>query len=209
MPETSTDLVRPLAAEFIGTFALIFIGGGAAIELGVNHDPPVAFAYGLTILVFVSGIRHGICRHQRRPFQPCRNRSVSHWRERFQTVASGPISSPSLPAAYSMWGSVDGCDFRRGTVPVVRDAAAHTGNSGCAVWRGSGVRACAAIDITYRPDRKYLFDESACGLISGTGPHSPASAIRPMAKGLRGLSASNSSKRRSDPPQSLQFQPKE
>jgi glycerol uptake facilitator-like aquaporin len=39
---------RALAAEFIGTFALIFIGAGAAIALGVNHDPPVAFAHGLT-----------------------------------------------------------------------------------------------------------------------------------------------------------------
>jgi glycerol uptake facilitator-like aquaporin len=43
-----------LVAEFIGTFALIFIGAGAAIALGVNHDPPVAFAHGLTILVFVA-----------------------------------------------------------------------------------------------------------------------------------------------------------
>jgi len=41
-------------AEFIGTFALIFIGAGAAIALGVNHDRPVAFAHGLTILVFIA-----------------------------------------------------------------------------------------------------------------------------------------------------------
>jgi MIP family channel proteins len=47
-------MMRALAAEFIGTFALIFIGAGAAIALGVNHDPPVAFAHGLTILVFVA-----------------------------------------------------------------------------------------------------------------------------------------------------------
>jgi glycerol uptake facilitator-like aquaporin len=33
---------------------LIFIGAGAAIALGVNHDPPVAFAHGLTILVFIA-----------------------------------------------------------------------------------------------------------------------------------------------------------
>jgi aquaporin Z len=46
--------MRALAAEFIGTFALIFIGAGAAIALGVNHDPPVAWAHGLTILVFVA-----------------------------------------------------------------------------------------------------------------------------------------------------------
>jgi MIP family channel proteins len=43
-----------LAAEFIGTFALFFIGAGAAIAPGVNRDPPVAFAHGLTILVFVA-----------------------------------------------------------------------------------------------------------------------------------------------------------
>jgi glycerol uptake facilitator-like aquaporin len=50
----SNSLTPKLVAEFIGTFALIFIGAGAAIALGVNHDPPVAFAHGLTILVFVA-----------------------------------------------------------------------------------------------------------------------------------------------------------
>ena len=54
MVEARNSVVRPLAAEFIGTFALIFIGAGAAIALGVNHDPPVAWAHGLTILVFVA-----------------------------------------------------------------------------------------------------------------------------------------------------------
>jgi aquaporin Z len=54
MTDTSFCMMRALAAEFIGTFALIFIGAGAAIALGVNHDPPVAFAHGLTILVFVA-----------------------------------------------------------------------------------------------------------------------------------------------------------
>lgn len=54
MTETAIGPSRVLAAEFIGTFALIFIGAGAAIALGVNHDPPVAFAHGLTILVFVA-----------------------------------------------------------------------------------------------------------------------------------------------------------
>ena len=54
MTDTSPRMTRALAAEFIGTFALIFIGAGAAVALGVNHDPPVAFAHGLTILVFVA-----------------------------------------------------------------------------------------------------------------------------------------------------------
>jgi MIP family channel proteins len=54
MTEAANGFGRALVAEFIGTFALIFIGAGAAIALGVNHDPPVAFAHGLTILVFVA-----------------------------------------------------------------------------------------------------------------------------------------------------------
>ena len=54
MTEAANRFGRVLVAEFIGTFALIFIGAGAAIALGVNHDPPVAFAHGLTILVFVA-----------------------------------------------------------------------------------------------------------------------------------------------------------
>ena len=54
MTEAANGLKRALVAEFIGTFALIFIGAGAAIAFGVNHDPPVAFAHGLTILVFVA-----------------------------------------------------------------------------------------------------------------------------------------------------------
>jgi glycerol uptake facilitator-like aquaporin len=47
--ETATGSARALTAVFIGTFALIFIGAGAAIVLGVNHDPPIAFAHGLTV----------------------------------------------------------------------------------------------------------------------------------------------------------------
>lgn len=43
-----------MAAEFIGTFALIFIGAGAATALGANHDPAVAFAHGFAIMVAVA-----------------------------------------------------------------------------------------------------------------------------------------------------------
>lgn len=49
MTETAIGSARALAAELIGAFALIFIGAGAAIALGVNHDPSVAFAHGHTI----------------------------------------------------------------------------------------------------------------------------------------------------------------
>ena len=45
---------RALTAEFIGTLSLIFIGAGAATALGANHDPAVAFAHGLAIMVFIA-----------------------------------------------------------------------------------------------------------------------------------------------------------
>ena len=54
MTTTSSAKTRALAAKFTGTFALIFIGCGAATALGVNHDPAVAFAHGLTIMVFIA-----------------------------------------------------------------------------------------------------------------------------------------------------------
>jgi MIP family channel proteins len=54
MQHKVTDPTRALAAELIGTFSLIFIGAGAATALGANHDPAVAFAHGLTIMVFIA-----------------------------------------------------------------------------------------------------------------------------------------------------------
>jgi aquaporin Z len=47
-----SPLSRSLTAEFIGTFALIFVGAGAATALGEGHVPAVALAHGLTIMVF-------------------------------------------------------------------------------------------------------------------------------------------------------------
>jgi aquaporin Z len=46
------NLTKALAAEFIGTFALIFIGAGAGTVLGGGQLPGIAFAHGLTIMVF-------------------------------------------------------------------------------------------------------------------------------------------------------------
>ena len=54
MHQTVTGPTRALTAEFIGTFSLVFIGAGAATALGANHDPAVAFAHGLTIMVFIA-----------------------------------------------------------------------------------------------------------------------------------------------------------
>jgi MIP family channel proteins len=48
------SLAKPLVAEFIGTFALIFVGAGAATVLGGGQMPGIAFAHGLTIMVFAS-----------------------------------------------------------------------------------------------------------------------------------------------------------
>jgi MIP family channel proteins len=47
-------LTKALAAEFIGTFALIFLGAGAATALGGGQLPAIALAHGLTIMVFAS-----------------------------------------------------------------------------------------------------------------------------------------------------------
>src|SRR5256714_8194832 len=48
---------RPLLAEFIGTFALIFVGIGAIKTAG--HDVlAIALAHGLTIAAFVSATLH-------------------------------------------------------------------------------------------------------------------------------------------------------
>jgi aquaporin Z len=45
-------LAKPLLAEFIGTFALIFIGAGAVTVLGPNHIAGIALAHGLVIMAF-------------------------------------------------------------------------------------------------------------------------------------------------------------
>ena len=51
------DKLRPLVAEFIGTFALIFVGIGAIKTAG--HDVlAVALAHGLTIAAFVAATLH-------------------------------------------------------------------------------------------------------------------------------------------------------
>src|ERR1700712_4483556 len=56
--QTTTDdeLAPKLIAEFIGTFAFVFIGAGAAAVVGDGVGLPgiaaIAFAHGLTIMVF-------------------------------------------------------------------------------------------------------------------------------------------------------------
>lgn len=47
-------MTRALTAEFIGTFALIFLGAGAATALGGGQIVAIALAHGLTIMVFAS-----------------------------------------------------------------------------------------------------------------------------------------------------------
>jgi aquaporin Z len=52
----SNFLAPKLAAEFVGTFAFVFIGAGAAAVVGASARlsgiSAVAFAHGLTIMVF-------------------------------------------------------------------------------------------------------------------------------------------------------------
>jgi MIP family channel proteins len=45
-------LTKPLLAEFIGTFALIFIGAGAVTVLSSNQIVGIALAHGLVIMAF-------------------------------------------------------------------------------------------------------------------------------------------------------------
>jgi MIP family channel proteins len=45
-------LAKPLLAEFIGTFALIFIGAGAVTVLSSNQIVGIALAHGLIIMAF-------------------------------------------------------------------------------------------------------------------------------------------------------------
>jgi aquaporin TIP len=53
--------VRRGIAEFIGTFALIFVGAGAIMSAGGYHDPTligIAVAHGFVIAVMVSAVGH-------------------------------------------------------------------------------------------------------------------------------------------------------
>lgn len=55
------DPLRRGVAEFIGTFALIFIGAGAIMSAGGIHDPTligIAVAHGFAIAVMVSAVGH-------------------------------------------------------------------------------------------------------------------------------------------------------
>jgi aquaporin TIP len=55
------DALRRAVAEFVGTFALIFVGAGSIATATAIHDPSlvgVALAHGLTIAVMVSAVGH-------------------------------------------------------------------------------------------------------------------------------------------------------
>ena len=58
---TFADLIRRSAAEFIGTFALVFIGAGAVLSAGPSAGAgnlEIALAHGLVIAVMVSALAH-------------------------------------------------------------------------------------------------------------------------------------------------------
>src|SRR5258708_9967685 len=80
---------RPLLAEFIGTFALIFVGIGAIKTAG--HDVlAVALAHGLTIAAFVAATLH-ISDGQFNPAVP------------FGLVCGGHIKNPvTLPYIHAL-----------------------------------------------------------------------------------------------------------
>ncbi|MCZ6811267.1 MAG: aquaporin [Planctomycetota bacterium] len=49
---------RAMLAEFVGTFALMFVGGGAIIVTGGENLVAIAFAHGLILAVMVSATMH-------------------------------------------------------------------------------------------------------------------------------------------------------
>jgi len=52
------EIIRKAAAEFIGTFALTFVGGGAIIVTGGENLIAIALAHGLILAVMVSSVIH-------------------------------------------------------------------------------------------------------------------------------------------------------
>jgi MIP family channel proteins len=54
----ASDILRKAVAEFIGTFALVFLGAGAIVATGGTDLLLVALAHGLTIAVMVSATAH-------------------------------------------------------------------------------------------------------------------------------------------------------
>jgi aquaporin Z len=55
---TPLDYIQRGAAEFVGTFTLLFIGAGAAAIYGSNDIVAIAIATGLAIAVMVSAVGH-------------------------------------------------------------------------------------------------------------------------------------------------------
>jgi MIP family channel proteins len=61
LPPVLTDALRRSVAEFIGAFALVFVGAGAVLAAGPAGEPGVvgvALANGLVIAVMVSAVGH-------------------------------------------------------------------------------------------------------------------------------------------------------
>jgi MIP family channel proteins len=58
---SAEDTLRRAVAEFVGAFALIFIGAGSIVTANGIHDPSligVAIAHGVTIAIMVSAVGH-------------------------------------------------------------------------------------------------------------------------------------------------------
>jgi aquaporin Z len=61
LPRVLTDGLSRGAAEFVGAFALVFIGAGAILASAPSGEPglvAIAFAYGLAVAVMVSAVGH-------------------------------------------------------------------------------------------------------------------------------------------------------
>jgi MIP family channel proteins len=129
-------LLRSAIAEFIGTFALIFIGAGSIVAAGIAGASGglvgVALAHGLTIAVMVSALGHVSGGH----FNP----AVS-----FAFLVTGRLS-PAICLVYwiaQLLGGMAGSLALLGTFPA--DAITAAG-AGVPVLNGVGVGAGIAIE---------------------------------------------------------------
>jgi aquaporin Z len=109
------DDARKLTAEFVGTFALIFVGAGSVVIAGASGLVGIALAHGLVIAVMVSAVGHISGGH----FNP----AVT-----FGFLATGRMSAPEAVRywAAQFAGGIAGALLLAACLPGGRDTVARS-----------------------------------------------------------------------------------